>query len=70
MVRNADGEEVQSRAIAYVDGTQQMEEDWRLYLGCEPDSNPNDLAKAYVVIAVLDSPSVRNKRSLKKIWLA
>lgn len=69
-VRNANGEEVESKAVVYVSGTQEMEEDWRLYLGCLPDSAPDDLSKAYVVIAVADSPSVRNKRSLRKIWLA
>lgn len=69
-VRNANGEEVQSKAVVYVPGTQEMEEDWRLYLGCLPDSDPDALSKAYVVIAVGDSPHVRNKRSFKKIWLA
>jgi hypothetical protein len=70
MARNADGEEVESKAVVYVPGTQEMEEDWRLYLGCFPDSDPDGVANAYVVIAVGNSPSVRNKRGLKKIWLA
>ena len=69
-VQNADGELVISKAVVYMPGTQEMEEDWRMYLGCLPDSDPDGLAKAYRVIAVGDSPSMRNKRSLKKIWLA
>jgi hypothetical protein len=68
--QNADGELVESKAVAYVPGTQEMEEDWRMALGCFQDSDPDGEAKAYRVIAVGDSPSVRNKRSLKKIWLA
>lgn len=69
-VQNANGEEVMSSAVVYLPGTQTIEEDWRMALGCLADSDPDGEAKAYRVIAVLDSPQVRNKRSLKKIWLA
>lgn len=69
-VQNANGEEVQSKAVAYLPGTQEMGEDWRMAEGCLQDTDPDGQAKAYRVIAVGDSPSVRNKRSLKKIWLA
>lgn len=69
-VQNKDGELVMSKSIIYLPGTQVIEEDWRMALGCVADSNPDEMARAYRVIAVGDSPDMRDRKSLRKVWLA
>lgn len=69
-VQNANGEEVMSKSIVYMEGTRLIEEDWRMALGSLSTSDPDDEAKAYRVVAARNMPGVRNRRSQIKVWLA
>ena len=74
-VLNADGENVASRAVVYVDGTQDIGIDGRMFLGtlseltAEQRSDPDKVSNSYRIIMIQNSPGLRNRRSLKKIWL-
>lgn len=74
-VLNADGENVVSKAVVYVDGDQDIVMDGVMFLGVKSSlttaqiPDPDRVANAYRIIAVRNSPELRNRRSLKKLWL-
>lgn len=74
-VLNADGENVVSRAVVYVDGEQDIVVDGVMFLGLKSEltaaqiPDPDKVANAYRIIAIRESPGLRNRRSLKKLWL-
>lgn len=74
-VLSPNGENIVSRAMVYVDGDQAIEIDGRMYLGIKSEltstqiPDPDLVANSYRIIAVKKSPGLRNRRSLKKIWL-
>lgn len=74
-VLNAEGENVISRGVVYIDGTQSILQDGRMFLGQKADltaeqiPDPDLVPNAYRIIMVGNSPDVRNRRSLSKIWL-
>jgi len=70
-VLNADGENVASRAVVYVDGDQSIEVDGRMFLGVKSELTAAQIPDpdSYRIIMVANSPDLRDRRSIKKIWL-
>jgi len=61
--------------VVYAPGTQSILQDGRMFLGQKADltaaqiPDPDLVPNAYRIIMVGNSPDVRNRRSLNKIWL-
>ncbi len=74
-VLTADGENAISRAVVYTDGVQTIVQDGRMFKGLKADlsaaqiPDPNKVPNAYRILLAGNSPDVRNRRSLNKVWL-
>lgn len=74
-ILDANGDNVMSRAVVYVAGTQSVEIGGRMYKGIKSEltaaqiPDPDKVPNSYRIIMVQESPDLRNRRSLKKVWL-